>query len=81
LGLILGWPTVLVGLLVGILLGGAFSLVFLVSSALLRRYRSFVALPYAPFLVAGAGLIIYLPDFTRALLADLSPLLGVVMTR
>ena len=62
LGLLLGWPAILVGLLLAVLLAGIVSLVYLVIMLILRRYRLFTALPYGPFLIAGAGLLIFFRD-------------------
>lgn len=62
LGLLLGWPAILVGLLLAVLLAGIVSLIYLIIMLALRRYRLFTALPYGPFLIAGAGLIIFFRD-------------------
>jgi leader peptidase (prepilin peptidase)/N-methyltransferase len=62
LGLLLGWPVILVGLLLAVLLAGIVSLIYLIIMLALRRYRLFTALPYGPFLIAGAGLIIFFRD-------------------
>lgn len=59
LGLLLGWPGVAAGLTLSILLGGAFSVLFLLYG--LVRWRRLVMdayLPYGPFLVLGALLAI-----------------------
>lgn len=62
LGLLLGWPTIVVGLLIAIILAGVVSIVYLIVMLILRRYRLFSALPYGPFLVAGAVLVIFFRD-------------------
>ena len=54
IGLILGWPGVLVGLALGIFAAGAFSLLFLAWMAARRRYSAFTPFPYGPFLILGA---------------------------
>jgi leader peptidase (prepilin peptidase) / N-methyltransferase len=59
LGLMLGWPGIFVGLLVAILLGGIISFIYMIVMVILRRYHLFTALPYGPFLIAGAILIIF----------------------
>jgi leader peptidase (prepilin peptidase)/N-methyltransferase len=59
LGLLLGWPAIFVGLLLAVLLAGIVSFFYLILMLALRRYRLFTALPYGPFLVAGAGLLIF----------------------
>ena len=59
LGLMLGWPVIVLGLVLAILLGGAVSLVYLLLMLVLRRYRRYAAIPYGPFLVAGAVILIF----------------------
>lgn len=61
LGMLLGWPGIVAGLFMGILAGGVFSGLFLVGAVLLRRYKSFQAVPYAPFLLLGAAILFFLP--------------------
>lgn len=59
LGLLLGWPGVVGGLFLAIFLGGAFSLIYIVILLILRRFQSFLAIPYGPFLVASAFLLLF----------------------
>ncbi len=59
IGLLLGWPGVFAGLVAGIFLGGAFSLLYMAGAYLLRRYKNFMAIPYAPFLVLGVVLFLF----------------------
>ena len=66
LGLILGWPVIWIGLFFGVFIGGVVSLVFMVWMLLRRKYHLFMALPYGPFLVIGATLLIYF----RAILVE-----------
>jgi len=61
LGLLLGWPGITLGLLSGILLGGLASLIFIVVSRMRGGYQLFTALPYAPFLITGAALLLLRP--------------------
>jgi leader peptidase (prepilin peptidase)/N-methyltransferase len=61
LGLILGWPGILGGLFIGILLGGLVSGGLLIGKFLTKKYApNDLILPYAPFLVIGAFLIMVL---------------------
>lgn len=53
-GLAVGWPGVLVALLLGIFAAGGFSLGYLVWMAARRRYSAFTPFPYGPFLILGA---------------------------
>ena len=70
LGLILGWPLIWFGLLVGILLGGLISIPMLVIMLIARRYKQdswMVFIPYGPFFLISAALIVYLPDLLSTL--------------
>lgn len=58
LGLMLGWPAVLAGIVVAILLAGLVSMIYLVYLLITRRYRLFTAIPYAPFLVIGTVILL-----------------------
>ena len=60
IGLVLGVPDVLYAILIGILLGGLGGLLYwFVQAVLLRRYSLFTAIPYGPFLVIGAMLVMF----------------------
>src|SRR3972149_3035578 len=59
IGLVVGWPGVIIAVLTGVLLAGAFSLIYLVVLFLRRRYSAFTAIPYGPFLLLGACLVYY----------------------
>jgi hypothetical protein len=43
-------------------------LIYLVIMVIARRYHLFTALPYGPYLVAGAILLLYFPDLVTRLL-------------
>jgi len=60
LGLLTGWPTVVGTVILGILASGIFSLFYILITSLARRYRSFTAIPYAPFLILGAIATFYI---------------------
>lgn len=59
IGLSVGFPGVLVALFLGVLAAGEFSLVYLLSMFLGRRYVAFTAIPYGPFLILGATLVYF----------------------
>ncbi|MGD8813179.1 MAG: A24 family peptidase [Anaerolineales bacterium] len=59
IGLIVGWPGVLVALFLGVFAAGAFSLIFILIAMLRREYTPFKAIPYGPFLILGAAFIYY----------------------
>jgi leader peptidase (prepilin peptidase) / N-methyltransferase len=69
LGLILGWPAILPALLLAILIGGLAAALILVFKLVTRRYHALMAIPYGPFLIASAVLLIYFRGFLQALLA------------
>jgi prepilin signal peptidase PulO-like enzyme (type II secretory pathway) len=62
LGLMLGWPFIVVGLVIAVLIGGVISLIYILGMLVTRRYHAFAALPYGPFLVIGATILIYFWD-------------------
>jgi leader peptidase (prepilin peptidase) / N-methyltransferase len=60
LGLILGFPGVLNAIFYGILLGGLVGLLYwFVRAVILHRYSLFTAIPYGPFLIAGAWIVMF----------------------
>ena len=63
IGLLLGWPGVIAGLILGILIGGLGSGIFLIIKATTGSYRAFQALPYGPFLILGVVYLFYLAPY------------------
>jgi leader peptidase (prepilin peptidase)/N-methyltransferase len=63
LGLILGWPGILIGLVLTILIAGVVSFVYLLVAVITRRYRYDMAVPYGPFLISGAIALLFFRDF------------------
>jgi len=71
LGLILGWPLIWFGLLLGILAGGIISLLIIIWMITARRYKQqamMVFLPYGPYFIISAILLLYLPNLIGALI-------------
>ena len=60
LGLLTGWPAIIVVLLMAILAGGVFSLFYILIMSIRRKYQTFSAIPYAPFLIIAAVAVFYL---------------------
>lgn len=60
LGLILGYPDIIPGIIFGIMLGGLISAGYLIVKSLLGKYQLLTALPYAPFLVLSAGALLFI---------------------
>ena len=58
IGLTVGWPGVIVALVLGIMAAGVFSLIFIVSMLIRKRYNPFMPIPYGPFLILG-NLFVY----------------------
>jgi prepilin signal peptidase PulO-like enzyme (type II secretory pathway) len=61
LGLLLGWPGIMGGLTLAVLLGGAGSLVVLVYALATKKFHSFMGIPYGPFLLLGAAILLFRP--------------------
>lgn len=60
IGLVVGFPEVIFALVLGILLGGVAALGYLLFQlGVQRRYVAFAAMPYGPFLVAGAWVMLW----------------------
>jgi prepilin signal peptidase PulO-like enzyme (type II secretory pathway) len=68
IGLVVGWPGVVLALFIGVLVAGAFSLTVMLVQLARRRYSPYLPFPYGPFLVLG-GLLVYLGG--RGLFASL----------
>ena len=68
LGMMLGWPLAWFGILFGVLLGGVISGLIMLVLFLSRRFHSWmVFIPFGPFFVMSAFLIIYLPQYVKFL--------------
>lgn len=70
LGFILGWPLIWFGFLLGVLLGGFFSLLIIVWLVVVRKYRQnamMMFIPYGPYFVTSAFLVVYFPKFLALL--------------
>ncbi|MGB2955747.1 MAG: A24 family peptidase [Anaerolineales bacterium] len=60
IGLLLGWPGIIAGIILAILIGGVVSGGFLVLQVLRKKYQAYQALPYGPFLVLSAVVLLYI---------------------
>ena len=60
MGLLLGWPRIMEGLLFAVLAGGLISLFIILGMLIAKKYRAFTAIPYAPFLILGTLYILYI---------------------
>ncbi|HTX93327.1 MAG TPA: prepilin peptidase [Anaerolineales bacterium] len=59
LGLLLGWPTIVAGLLFAVFAGGIASLGILIAMLVSKKYKAFTAIPYAPFLILSGVVILF----------------------
>ena len=60
LGLLFGWPRIAVLLFFAILFGGLFSAVYMLIMKVQKRYELFTPIPYAPFLIISALILLYI---------------------
>ena len=68
LGLFLGWPMIWFGLLLGILLGGAISILLVLGLFVTGQYKQkawMVFIPYGPYFLLSAFMLIYLPTWIK----------------
>lgn len=59
LGLGLGWPGIVAGLVIAVFLGGLVSFGYMIGAKLVRQFKTFQAIPYAPFLVIAAMYLLF----------------------
>jgi leader peptidase (prepilin peptidase)/N-methyltransferase len=59
MGLFLGWPGVLGGLVLTIVLGGAASLLYLIVTIVARKYRLNLSIPYGPFMALSIFILLF----------------------
>lgn len=72
LGLILGWPVIWFGLLAAILLGGIVSLgllAWLLVSGQYSKNALMLFIPYGPYFITTAFVIVFFPDFVSKLIS------------
>ncbi|MCX6036120.1 MAG: prepilin peptidase, partial [Chloroflexi bacterium] len=60
LGLLLGWRAIFVCLFFAILAGGLVSLFIILGMLIVKKYKAFTAIPYAPFLIISAIYFLFL---------------------
>ena len=58
LGFLLGWPRIAVNIIGTILLAGLFSLVYILVRLVLKKYQAFQPIPYGPFLIITAIVLV-----------------------
>jgi len=60
LGLLLGWPRIAISLAFTILLAAILGGIYLLVRVIIKRYEAFAPIPYAPFLIMAAIILIYM---------------------
>lgn len=71
LGLLVGWPLIWFLILISALLGGIVSIFLVIGWTISRRYQTnalMVFIPYGPYFILGALLIVYFPEFLKSFL-------------
>ena len=66
LGLLLGWPGIVLGLVLAVLIGGIVSMFYVFWLLVRGEYKTFIAIPYGPFLIAGSVSLLYFRDVILA---------------
>lgn len=62
LGFFIGWPGIILCLVFGIMIAGLVVLLYLLIKIVTHRFQSFDIVPYGPFLLAGAFILLFLRD-------------------
>ena len=60
LGLLTGYPLIIGTILLAIIASGIFSFLYIIIKMLLKNYHALTAIPYTPFLIAGAIATFYI---------------------
>ncbi len=60
MGLFLGWPGIVAGMVLTIVLGGVVSLIMLVYLIVRKKYKAYSAIPYAPFIALATIILLML---------------------
>lgn len=58
-GLLLGWPGIVAGITMTIFLAGGFSALYLLTMLIKKKYHAYMAIPYGPFIVLGAAILLF----------------------
>ncbi len=71
LGFLVGWPLIWILIIMSTLLGGLISFILVIGLLITRRYNAnalMMFIPYGPYFLISASLIVYFPGILRALL-------------
>lgn len=70
LGLLLGWPLIWFSLLLGVFVAGLFGVLLIIIMLVRQKYKEqalMMFMPYGPFLIGSAFLIVFVPQLVRAI--------------
>lgn len=66
IGLAVGWSGILLALFIAVMSGGISAAIYLTVSLIRRRYNLFTPIPYGPFLILGAVILLLFADEIRS---------------
>jgi len=66
IGLAVGWSGIILALFIAVMSGGVSAAIYLIVSLVRRRYNLFTPIPYGPFLILGAVILLVFADEVRA---------------
>ena len=69
LGLFLGFPGIFISIVLAILSAGVVSLIYILVTLLKREYHANLTIPYGPFLVLGAFVMLFLRNYLQIALS------------
>lgn len=64
LGMWMGFPGIILGMVLSILAGGFVSLIFVIVKKVQKEYQPLTAIPYAPFMIASAVILMFVAYFS-----------------
>ncbi len=64
LGMWMGFPGIILGMVFSILAGGLVSLIFIIFKKAQKKYHPLTAIPYAPFMIASAVILMFTAYFS-----------------
>lgn len=65
IGLAVGWSGILLALFIAVMSGGVSAAIYLIVSLIRRRYNLFTPIPYGPFFILGAVIMLLFADEIR----------------
>ena len=66
IGLMLGWPGIVLGLILAVLMAGVVSLIYLVILLVTHRYRANLSIAYGPYLILSTLIFVLFKDLLQS---------------